>query len=129
MSRANAMGTPNDKMTLRDIYDEMWKLDTQYNEEETIGTTHEQDDNKMERKTEEDWEKWDENCTQMKNERTGVYAQVTEEYTREEYEQWKQSIRQPERPIQTENAELREWIRVMFEPVSYTHLDVYKRQK
>ena len=43
MSRANAMGTPNDKMTLRDIYDEMWKLDTKYNKEETIGTAHEKE--------------------------------------------------------------------------------------
>ena len=33
----------------------------------------------------------------------------------EEYEQWRQLITQPEKPIQTENAELREWIRVMFE--------------
>ena len=40
---------------------------------------------------------------------------MTEEFTQEEYEQWRQSIRQPEQPIQTENAELREWIRVMFE--------------
>ena len=52
-----------------------------YNEEETIGTAHEKDDTKMEGMTEEDRERCDENCTQMKNERTGVYAQVTEEYT------------------------------------------------
>ena len=115
MSRANAVGTPNDKMTLRDIYDEMWKLDTKCNKEETIGTAHEKGENKVERMTEEDWERWDNNETQMKNERTGVYAQVTEQYTQEEYEQWRQLIRQPEKPIQTENAELREWIRVMFE--------------
>ena len=128
--------------------------------------------------TEEDWERWDDNEEQMKTERIGVYAQVTEQYTQEDYEQWKREIRPPENPIQTENKELREWIRVMFElsrgdmcqwrkehnqideligmpnnkkleqssvqkevkivkvkeqkkipePVSYTHLDVYKRQ-
>ena len=49
----------------------------------------------------------------MKNERTGVYAQVTEQYTQEEYEHWRRVIRQPENPIQTENTELREWIREM----------------
>ena len=115
MSRANAMGTPNDKMTLRDIYDEMWELDARCNKEKTIGTAHEKDDNKVERMTKEDWERWDDNEEQMKNERTGVYAQVTEQYTQEEYEQWRRVIRQPENPIQTENTELREWIRVMFE--------------
>ena len=40
MSRANALGTPDDKMTLREIYDELWKLDARCNKERTIGTTH-----------------------------------------------------------------------------------------
>ena len=40
---------------------------------------------------------------------------MTEQYTQEDYEQWKREIRPPEKPIQTENKELREWIRVMFE--------------
>ena len=87
MSRANAMGTPNDQMSLKEIYDEMWKLETKCNKEETIKTAHEKGDNKVERMTEEDWERWYNNEKKMKNERTGVYA-----------------------------------------PVSYTHLDVYKRQ-
>ena len=65
--------------------------------------------------TEEDWERWDDNEEQMKTERTGVYAQVTEQYTQEDYEQWKREIRPPENQIQTENKELKEWIRVMFE--------------
>ena len=85
MSRANARGTPDDKMTLREIYDEMWELDARCNKEKTIGTTHEKDDNKVERMTEEDWERWDDNEEQMKTERTGVYAQVTEQYTQEDY--------------------------------------------
>ena len=108
-------GTPDDKMTLREIYDEMWELDARCNKEENIGTTHEKGDNNVERMTEEDWERWDDNEAQMKNKRTRVYAQVTEQYTQEEYEQWRRVIRQPENPIQTENTELREWIRVMFE--------------
>ena len=115
MSRANAVGSPNDKMSLRDIYNEMWKLDTKYNKEETVGAAHEKRDNNGRRMTKEDWDRWDDNEEQMKNERTGVYAQVTEEFTQEEYDQWRLSIRQPEQPIQTENTELREWIRVMFE--------------
>ena len=45
MSRANAMGTPDDKMTLREIYDEMWELDAKGNKEKTVGTAHEKDDN------------------------------------------------------------------------------------
>ena len=80
MSHANVAGTPNDKMTLRDIYDEMWELDARCDKEETIGTAHEKDDNNMEGMTEDDWDRWDDNCTQMKNKRTGIYAQVTEEY-------------------------------------------------
>ena len=38
MSRANARGTPDDKMALREIYDEMWELDARCNKGETIGT-------------------------------------------------------------------------------------------
>ena len=115
MSRADATEPPNNKMSWEEIYDEMWKLDTKCSKEETIRTAHGKGDNKVERMTEEDWERFYNNEEQMKNKRTGVYAQVTEEYTQEEYEQWRQLIRQPEKPIQTENAELREWIRVMFE--------------
>ena len=63
----------------------MWKLDTKYNEEKTIGTAHKKRDNNVRRMTEEDWDRWSDNVKQMKNERTGVYAQVTEEFTQEEY--------------------------------------------
>ena len=62
------MGTPNEKMTLRDIYDEMWELDDRCNKEETIGTAHEKGDNKVERMMIEDWEKWYSNENQMKKE-------------------------------------------------------------
>ena len=81
MSRANARGTPNDKMSLEEIYDEVWKLDTKCNKEGTIGTAHGESDKKVEKMTEDDWERWYSNENQMKKERTGVYAQVTEEYT------------------------------------------------
>ena len=57
MSRANVVGTPNDKMTLRDIYDEIWELDARCDTEETIGTAHEKDDNNVEGMTEDDWER------------------------------------------------------------------------
>ena len=106
MSRADVTEPPYDQMTLEEIYDEVWKLENDPNEK---------GDNKVERMTKEDWKRLSSNGEQMKNKRTGIYAQVTEEYTQEEYDQWRQSIKLPEKPIQTENAELREWIRVMFE--------------
>ena len=110
MRRANRMVSPNDNMTLRDIYDEMWELDAKYDKEETIGTTHENNDKNVEGMTEDDWDRWNDNLKRMKNERTGIYAHLKEQYTQEEYEQMRQLIRQPEKPV------------------SYTHLDVYKRQ-
>ena len=115
MSRTNVAGTPNDKMTLRDVYDELWEIDARCDKEETIGTTHEDNNKKVERMTGADWERLEDNLKQMEKERMGIYAHVTREYTQEEYEQMRQLIRQPEKLVQTENAELREWIRVMFE--------------
>ena len=53
MSRANAVESPNDQMSLRDIYNEMWQLDTKYNEEKIIGTAHEKRDNNVRRMTAE----------------------------------------------------------------------------
>ena len=115
MRRANRMVTPNDNMTLRDIYDEMWELHAKYDKEETIGRTHENNDKNVEGMTEDDWDRWNDNLKRMKNERTGIYAHLKEQYTQEEYEQMRQLIRQPEKSVQTENAELKEWIRLMFE--------------
>ena len=40
MSRANARGTPNDEMSLEEIYDEMWKLETRCNKEESLSLIH-----------------------------------------------------------------------------------------
>ena len=74
MSRANIAGTPNDKMTLRDIYEEMWELNAKCDKEETIGTAHEYNDKKVEGMTEDDWERWEDNLKQMEKERTGIYA-------------------------------------------------------
>ena len=63
--------TPNDKMPLREIYNEMWKLDAKCNKEKTIGTIHENNDKKVERMTKDDWERWCNNLQRMKNEGTG----------------------------------------------------------
>ena len=93
MGRATILLTPNDKMTLREIYDEMWKLDAKNDKEETIETTHDINDKTVEKMAKEDWKRWKNNETQMKIERTGVYAHVTEQYTQEEYEQWRQLSR------------------------------------
>ena len=78
MGRATIMLTPNDKMTSREIYEEMWKLDAKCNKEETIGTTHDTRDKKVERMTKDDRKRLHKNETQMKTQGTGIYAQVTE---------------------------------------------------
>ena len=86
MSRAWVRMTANDTMGLEDIHDEIWELDAKCNKEETIGTTHKINDNKVEKMTKDDWKRWYNNEKQMKNEITGIYAHVTEQYTQEEYQ-------------------------------------------
>ena len=46
--------TANDTMGLEDIHDEIWELDAKCNKEETIGTTHDINNNKVEKMTKDD---------------------------------------------------------------------------
>ena len=84
--------------TVEEMYNGLWEIRSKNDKKQTIETTKENNDKNMESMTDDDWHRLNDNIRQMREHKTGIYAWVKEN---------------------SDNT---------IEAVSYTHLDVYKRQ-